>query len=152
MLSGALRPAHVDFSAHVALERCRGDAAAFHYDRGVGARVRLPVAAMAADIARRWSRAGHAWHRFGAGKAALLRRRESNPRCMDSKPEISLCGILEALSPSDSPRCRAVAAEGERENRRQPVGELSAIGNLMSRTLLSPLPRGGGEGQGEGVR
>ena len=38
----------------------------------------------------------------------------------------------------------------ERENHRQSAGETSAVGNFERRSLLSPLPRG--EGQGEGGR
>ena len=49
------------------------------------------------------------------------------------------------LTPAPSP------AEGERENRPPPVGETGEVGNVVSRTLLSPLPLGGGEGQGEGA-
>ena len=49
--------------------------------------------------------------------------------------------LTPALSPS----------EGERENRRQSVGETGVAGNVVSRTLLFPLHRRGGEGQGEGA-
>ncbi len=50
--------------------------------------------------------------------------------------------LTPALSPS----------EWERENHRQPVGETSTVENPEGRTLLFPLPRRGGEGQGEGER
>ena len=49
------------------------------------------------------------------------------------------------LTPAPSP------AEGERENRPPPVGETGEVGNVVSRTSRSPLPLGGGEGQGEGA-
>jgi RHH-type proline utilization regulon transcriptional repressor/proline dehydrogenase/delta 1-pyrroline-5-carboxylate dehydrogenase len=49
--------------------------------------------------------------------------------------------LTPALSPS----------EGERENRIQAVGETGITGISELRRELSPLPLGGGEGQGEGV-
>ena len=48
--------------------------------------------------------------------------------------------LTPALSPS----------EGERENRRQSVGESGRFEIFPCRALLFPLPRRGGEGQGEG--
>ncbi|MBI3851153.1 MAG: NirA family protein [Verrucomicrobia bacterium] len=49
------------------------------------------------------------------------------------------------LTPTLSP------SEGERENLRQPAGESVAAGNIGKRSLPFPLPRRGGEGQGEGA-
>ena len=66
-----------------------------------------------------------------------------------SKPSIN--PLTPALSPSDSPRCRAVAAGGERENRRQSVGKTGAVGRFGGHALLFPLPIGWGEGQDEGL-
>ena len=48
------------------------------------------------------------------------------------------------LTPASSP------SEGERENRRQIVGEFTAVGTFARRALLVPLPMGWGEGQGKG--
>ena len=42
-------------------------------------------------------------------------------------------------------------SERERENPRQSLGETRAARNFSARTSLFPLPRGGGEGQGEGA-
>ena len=49
--------------------------------------------------------------------------------------------LTPALSPS----------EGEREDRRQSAGETCVVEKIVGRTLLFPLPRRGGEGQGEGA-
>jgi|ERR1043166_2347914 hypothetical protein len=49
--------------------------------------------------------------------------------------------LTPALSPSD----------GERENRRQSVGETCTLGTSRREQKLFPLPLGAGEGQGEGA-
>ena len=41
--------------------------------------------------------------------------------------------------------------DGERENHCQSVGTSGAVGSARERSLLFPLPLGGGEGQGEGA-
>jgi sulfite reductase (NADPH) flavoprotein alpha-component len=56
----------------------------------------------------------------------------------------ALSGVGSPLTPALSP------SEGERENRSQAAGDTNEITNSGGRTLLSPLPLGGGEGQGEG--
>ena len=54
-------------------------------------------------------------------------------------------GGTSPLTPALSP------SEGEREENRQAVARTGGVGNVVGRTSLSPLPRGGGEGQGEGA-
>jgi len=56
------------------------------------------------------------------------------------KVQVAESPLTPALSPS----------EGERENRRQSLGGAGGVENVVSPTSLSPLPLGGGEGQGEG--
>jgi hypothetical protein len=55
-----------------------------------------------------------------------------------------VCSTENPLTPALSP------SEEERENRRQSFGESGAAGDSRERTLLFPLPLGGGESQGEG--
>ena len=60
------------------------------------------------------------------------------------------CALL-PLTPalSLSPRCRAVAAGGERENRCQSVAESYLHGDFAERPLLFPLLEGAGQGEGK---
>ena len=77
-----------------------------------------------------------------AALAPLSLSRAAKPRLRGSKREILFPrNLTPALSPS----------EGERENHRQPVSESDGVGNIVGCTLLFPLPRRGGEGQGEGL-
>ena len=57
---------------------------------------------------------------------------------------LNVLSVVKPLTPALSP------SEGERENRRQAVGESSAAGKSASGTSPSPLPVRRGEGMGEG--
>ncbi len=79
----------------------------------------------------------------------LLPLLATNPQAKLVIPRANRDFVLERLgrefplTPTLSP------SEGEREKHRQAAGKTSGAGNVVDRASLSPLPRRGGEGQGE---
>ena len=77
---------------------------------------------------------------------------------VDTVADTNDIGFMAVRVPSGLPLTPALSpSEGERENRRQPSGEAVTVDGRVGmeipgdRQMLSPLPLGGGEGQGEGV-